>query len=413
MFGKVKEARPDCVVQIPSPEHLSQMRGLIAGLREDQSKRLSTMAKKVCEFQQQHNQLPILTTAGFNVSQHWEVLFNAIQEGNLPKAVQSLEQIPKTDVLLNALLATHTLDHVVTIINGSVLAKTHRGLYRLNADVSVTPHTFELLIKDIATTIMNLGKLHVSFGLPSHHAYRHTAAGFCFFNKTAVLLHHKAQTNSHPLRFVIIGTDVNRDDGVCQILRETAAHLTICHVDVFDSRVYPGMGKPYIDSEFNQPATVLPQNIMCWQKNNFQYYAVDLSLTPRKGTECHPALLFALNQLNQNLLQAKANKERVFILLPTGWDSHENELAACGKLIGHRFLSTKESHLYRFNSHDLKYFYQHLFALYAENKESIEGIYWGLEGGYTTRVYEEQIELMLSTMVEKLVPTLETHKLHR
>jgi acetoin utilization deacetylase AcuC-like enzyme len=413
MFGKVKEAKFDCVVQIPSPEHVKQMRGLIAGLREDQSKRLARMAKKVSEFQQQHHQFPILSTSNTYVSHEWNRVFESIQEGDVFKAIDSLKQIPKTDVILSALLATHSLEHLDNVMKGSILAIMHKGLYSLNHDLSFTPHTFELLIKDIASTIMNPGKIHISFGLPSHHAYRHEARGFCFFNKTALLLHHKAQTTQQPLRFVIIGTDVNRDDGLCQILRETATHLTICHVDVFDSRVYPGMDKSYIDQEFNQSPTVLPQNIMCWQKNRFQYFAVDLSLTPRKANECHPALHFALNQLTQSILQAKANNEKVYILLPTGWDSHEMELAACGKLIGPRFLSNKESHLCRFNSHDLKYFYQHLFSLYVENKEAIEGIYWGLEGGYTPKVYEEQIELMLSTMMETLAPTLQSHKMYR
>lgn len=91
------------------------------------------------------------------------------------------------------------------------------------------------------------------------------------------------------------------------------------------------------------------------------------------------------------------------IFLPTGWDSHEDETAYCGKYITNRMMSKLEAQKQRFSDADMTRFYEKIFALYQDNKKSIAGIYWGLEGGYHRPMYEKQITLLMNLMLNTLI----------
>ena len=228
-------------------------------------------------------------------------------------------------------------------------------------------------------------------------------SGFCVLNKTAVLIKQIASINQSPLKYIIVGTDVNRDNGLSHVLMESAAHLDICRVDVFDSRVYPGQDHAFIDIEFNSMGTDVGQKIKCWSRGTIKYFAVDLSLTTRETDSIHPALVFALKQMAEHIERAKMNGQRIMLFLPTGWDSHEDETAFCGKFVNGQIMSKTEAQTTRFNDRDLTHFYSKVFELYYGNKEFIVGMYWGLEGGYFRPMYEQQIQLMVSLILEKLV----------
>ncbi len=64
---------------------------------------------------------------------------------------------------------------------------------------------------------------------------------------------------------------------------------------------------------------------------------MDLSLNSRPPYEIHPAILFTLDKIKENIVNA--DDQRIFIMLPTGWDSHDDETAPCGKLINNRMMS--------------------------------------------------------------------------
>lgn len=220
----------------------------------------------------------------------------------------------------------------------------------------------------------------------------------------AMLIKYRAQTSVTPLKFIIVGTDVNRDNGLSQDLMESASALDICHVDVFDSLVYPGQDQRFISREFKSPGTDVGQKIKCWNRGQMNYFAVDLSLTPRGSGAAHVALLFALQKIEEQIASAQKNAQKVWLVLPTGWDSHQDETAACGKCIHGRTMSKAEAQQMRFSNEDLTYFYERIFALYHEHKESIAGIYWGLEGGYNRPMYEQQIQLLMSMVLTHLLP---------
>lgn len=386
---------PLFTIQIPSPNDLAQMRGMTAGGEEDQSQRLMHMVQKIKEVQLFHPYSPIVTSDQINLQQYWIQLFDAINRGVKEEAFYLLYKIPLNDQILKALGAVHSVEYLKKIITYSIDAKS-TGKIRLNRDILITPKTFELLIKDIAATFDCPSKLCFSFGLPSHHAYSDEGSGFCIINKTALLIRHAEMTHPEPLKYIIVGTDVNRDNGLCSILMQSASHLDLCHVDVFDSRVYPQQNLNNINNELQ----IIGQgeDIKCWRKDKLTYFAIDLSVTTRPTDSIHPALLFALRKIEETIEIAKKNQQKTAIFLPSGWDSHENETAFCGKCVNGKMLTQTAAHECRFNDNDFKYFYSHLLDLYQQNKDIIIGLYWGLEGGYDRIMYEGQIQLLLDTM---------------
>lgn len=133
-----------------------------------------------------------------------------MQKGDEQAALLCFTKIPKKDTLLNALLAVHTSEYLQQIIINCLQAQ-HKGWKQLNSDIVITPRTLEVLIKDIAMTLFHSGKVHFSFGLPTHHAYSDEGSGFCILNKTAILLKYTQCQQQEPLKHIIVGTDVNRD----------------------------------------------------------------------------------------------------------------------------------------------------------------------------------------------------------
>jgi len=189
----------------------------------------------------------------------------------------------------------------------------------------------------------------------------------------------------------------------CDILMNSAANIDICHIDVFDSRVYPQQDTAFITKAFKKSAQDEGQKIHSWQREGLHYFAVDLSLTTRKPGCVHPALVFAIEKIEEQIKQAQKNGQKVALYFPTGWDSHEEETAYCGKYVDGHLMGATEARKTRFNEMDLTYFYESLFKLYQENKSDIERIYWGLEGGYEPKMYERQVKLLMSLILKDLV----------
>ena len=407
-----RKASIECFMQLPSEEHMEQMSGMPAGGEEDQSERLMHMTEAVTKEKEKHSLLPVITTQQMILAKGWDELFAAINEGSKKEAFRLLHHLSPKDILLQSIHAVHPIDYLEKIISYSIDAK-HTVIKRINADIIITPHTFELLIKDIATTLTHPTKCYFSFGLPSHHAFSSQGSGFCIFNKIAILMKHAELTHKEPLKYVIIGTDVNRDNGLCNVLRESHSHMNICHIDIFDSRVYPHQDHSFIDYEFQTPGKEEKQRIKSWHQNQMEYFAVDLKLTSRSSVSVHPALLFALDKIKENIAHAKENGQKIVLYLPTGWDSHEDETAFCGKFINDRMMTSSEAGRARYNDGDLTFFYECIFTLYKENKGCIEHIYWGLEGGYNRPMYERQIKLMLQTIDAQLLQPDSNQSLHK
>lgn len=390
------ESIPEVLFQIPSTEDLSYMHNMPAGENEDQYQRLTNMANIL----QEYSDLPVITTNKAVINQNWNNLFKAIDQGNLLSAEKFLNKIPKDDLILKPLLIIHTLDYLKQLIKYSIQALKNRTKIKelLSSDIVITPKTFEILIKDLATTLQNPAKMCFSFGLPTHHAYSDEGSGFCLINKIAVLIKHAELTNQGPLKYIVIGTDVNRDNGLCDVLRVLISEQDVCHLDIFDSNVYPHQGRLHIKEEFGFAGTPVSKGIALWHHNNLQYYAIDLSEETREKNETHPALFFALAETIKQIDQAKAEGKKIALFLPIGWDSHQDETAHCGKMVNRKMLTSEESKKHRFSNRDLGFFYGHIMRIYNDNLEHITGVYWGLEGGYNRKMYEHQVRLLVASI---------------
>jgi acetoin utilization deacetylase AcuC-like enzyme len=390
---------PICLIQIPGPEDLAQMTSMPAGEREDQHARLSHMAELITA----HSEFAVITTEKPKLKPYWQQLFKMINLGKKEFALSKINEIATRDPLLQLILVVHPIEYLEDIISNCILAQ-RTGLKRMNTDIVIKPKTFELLIKDLATTLQHKAPLYFSFGLPTHHAFHNEGTGFCIINKTAILIKHAELTHTKALKYVIIGTDVNRDNGLCKVLCDSASHLDLTHIDVFDSRVYPRQKFNDIKKEFATQGLHLSPGIRTWTREQLHYTAFDLSLERRIESNIHPAIHFAVEQLKIQIEQAKISEQQLMLFLPTGWDSHEHETAFCGAFVNGHMMSTIEAKKHRFNNSDLVYFYEQVLQLYQRNKETFSGMYWGLEGGYNRAMYEEQIELLLTT-VARLHPT--------
>ncbi|KTD53354.1 acetylpolyamine aminohydrolase [Legionella santicrucis] len=399
----VHEAKTqDCCIQIPSLNDIEQMHGMPAGSEEDQFNRLKHMSQLISEIRDNDSDLSVMDTDQVKLPRYWSQLFAAMNKGDEQAALRCFAKIPEEDTILNAVLKVHTPKYLQHIIIDCIQAR-HTGQKQLNSDIVITPKTLEVLIKDIAMTLEHSGKIHFSFGLPTHHAYSDEGSGFCVLNKTAILLKYVQSLHQEPLKHIIVGTDVNRDNGLCDILMQSASDMDICHIDVFDSRVYPQQDNSFINKLFKKKGKDEGQEIHSWAKGSFQYFAVDLSATLRKPGTVHPALVFALEEIESQIESAKEKGQKIVLFLPTGWDSHEAETAYCGKFVDGKLMSKAEAKKTRFNEADLTYFYENLFQIVQENKEHIKRVYWGLEGGYDRSMYEQQIRLLMSLILNKLV----------
>lgn len=384
-------------IQVPSEEDLDNMQGMLAAIKkEDQKSRLTHMRETI-----EHLDYPIRTTDEALLNPDWQQLFDYISAGRKKMVNKQLRLMrERNDSLFNLLLAIHPYNYIEKLIYYCLSAKAQEtGVINISAhDIIITNKTFELLVRDLACSVEASTPIYFSFGLPSHHAFTNRATGFCLLNKVALLIKH-----TEPKRCIVIGTDVNRDNGLCDVLRERLSHLPLYHIDIFDSRVYPVDDFDDIDQEFEAPPELDSLGIPMWQKDNLHYYAVDLAQHRRTPEhEVHPALTFAIEQLKEQVKQAQLHQEPLSLFLPSGWDSHQDETASCSKKINGVNMSRKEAENCRFNNEDLVYFYKEISRIYNENKTLFTGIYWGLEGGYNRAMYEEQLSLMLATFKGEL-----------
>jgi len=402
---------PACIVQIPAKRDVDRMEDMPAGSKECQARRIKNMVSII----ERTPDINLRTTMDEALAKYWEALFSAINQPNhrnkLATVLALFHQIPDDDPVLKALLAIHPPKYIEQLILSCLSAEEES--IEVIEDIKVNLATFEILIRDLATSLLHLNKIHFSFGLPTHHAFSETASGFCLINKTAVLIKYRIDQHENLIKNIIIGTDINRDNGLNQIVMEHLSDSDICHIDIFDAKVYPHEDHLDIEKELRKLGVArgilirgddLGKGVKHWQKNRAHYIAVDLDSTVRPETDTiHPALVFALTTLQEQVTQAILAGKKIAIFLPTGWDSHEDETAYCGKWVNGKKLSAKESHKKRFSDEDLDYFTTALFKLYHNNEDHIAGMYWGLEGGYDVKMYRQQLRNFLEIIKTQLM----------
>ncbi|MBN9230805.1 MAG: hypothetical protein BGO90_15125 [Legionella sp. 40-6] len=382
-------------IQIPAAEHLTWMRDMPAGGAEDQCMRLSNMVAKINELHQQQPHYSLVKTDDLKLSPSWEVFFRLIQSNaNQKDILKEFTRLMEQDDLVQTISAVHSKKYLRQVLQWTLSARNKDILEVPDLDLRFNRYTFELIIRDLFTTLNNPAKFLCSFGLPSHHAFADGGSGFCILDKTSIWLTSYLQKVPQAM-VLVIGTDINRDNGLSANLQKMNA-AQIYHLDLFDSRVYPKQGSAEIKKQFNQDEVkvgVETQAVNYWVQGCLTYYAIDLSMLP-KTTGIHPALIYTLNKTAALFDKAQREQRPIILALPTGWDSHVDEKAYCAKYLGNKWMNKHEAYSSRFDNADWTYFYDGIFKLFQDNKQCLEAVYLGLEGGYEPHVYLNQITLL-------------------
>ena len=143
---------------------------------------------------------------------------------------------------LDMIVHCHPRDYVEEIRN----ANPSQGMVRLDADTSMSPGTFEAVLRAIggaamATDEVMAGKIHNAFCAirpPGHHAETVRPMGFCFFNTAAIIVRH-AQKNHGAERVVVVDFDVHHGNGTQEIFWSDP---TVMYCSTHEMPLYPGTG---------------------------------------------------------------------------------------------------------------------------------------------------------------------------
>ena len=168
----------------------------------------------------------------------------AINQALEDERFQALARELAPAATLDMITLCHPLDFVEEIRNASPA----QGMVRLDADTSMSPGTFEAVLRAIGGAVMATdevmtGKVANAFCAmrpPGHHAETVRPMGFCFFNTAAIIARH-AQKKHGAERVAIVDFDVHHGNGTQEIFWSDP---TVMYCSTHEMPLYPGTGAP-------------------------------------------------------------------------------------------------------------------------------------------------------------------------
>jgi acetoin utilization deacetylase AcuC-like enzyme len=147
-----------------------------------------------------------------------------------------------------AALETIMLCHPANYVERIRAASPIQGLVHLDADTSMSPGTFEAVLRAVGGATMAAdevigGKAENAFCAmrpPGHHAETARAMGFCFFNTAAITARH-AQKRHGVERVAVVDFDVHHGNGSQEIFWSDP---TVMYCSTHEMPLYPGTGAP-------------------------------------------------------------------------------------------------------------------------------------------------------------------------
>ena len=166
----------------------------------------------------------------------------AIERALEHEKFQSLarEQAPMASLELVAL--AHPREYIEEVR----AASPKEGMVRLDADTSMSPGTFEAVLRAAGGACLAVDEVmarkadnaFVATRPPGHHAETATPMGFCLFNHAAVAARH-AQKQHGAERVAIVDFDVHHGNGSQDIFWNDA---TVMYCSTHQMPLYPGTG---------------------------------------------------------------------------------------------------------------------------------------------------------------------------
>lgn len=140
------------------------------------------------------------------------------------------------------LLLAHDADYVESVFQSS----PEEGLAWLDGDTAMNKHTLQAALRSVGGAMLGVdllmeGKVKQVFCAtrpPGHHAERHRAMGFCFFNNIAIAAYHAIEVHGLQ-RVAIVDFDVHHGNGTEDIV---SGDERILFCSSFQHPYYPGSG---------------------------------------------------------------------------------------------------------------------------------------------------------------------------
>jgi acetoin utilization deacetylase AcuC-like enzyme len=168
----------------------------------------------------------------------------AIEQALEDERFQALAREQAPLATLDMITLCHPGDYVEEIRD----AAPKEGMVRLDADTSMSPGTFEAVLRAVGGAVMATdevmtGKAHNAFCAmrpPGHHAETVRPMGFCFFNTAAIIARH-AQKRHGAERVAVVDFDVHHGNGSQEIFWSDP---TVMYGSTHEMPLYPGTGAP-------------------------------------------------------------------------------------------------------------------------------------------------------------------------